>query len=129
MCGSDEYYARTMRQVLDLPVLGRDGEYYSRALRRVWIEVRGKTYESNRDQYDFVVYCRRAQIVLDAAPGKEAADKLRPLLDHLPRTIRADVERLLAASDEMQHRRAERHKLSRLGLLYGRRITPIPLPG
>ncbi len=129
VCGSDEYYARTMRQVLDLPVFGRDGEYYSRALRRVWLEVRGKTYESQRDQYDFVVYRRRVEVAHGAAPGKEAADKLRPLLDHLPRALKADIERLLAASDEVQHRRAERHKLRRMGLMYGRRITPIPLPG
>ena len=128
-CGSDEYLGRTMRKVDDLPVFGRDGEYYSRALRRVWIEVRGKTYESQRDQYDFVVYCRRVEVAHGAAPGKEAAGKLRPLLDHLPRAIRADIERLLDASDEVQHRRAERHKLARLGLLLGRRITPIPLPG
>jgi len=41
----------------------------------------------------------------------------------------AQDARLLAASDEVQHRRAERHKLRRMGLMYGRRITPIPLPG
>lgn len=128
-CGSDEYYARTMRQVHDLPVFQRDGKYYSRALRRVWLEVRCKTYEPNRDLYEFVVYCRRVEVAHGEAPGKEAADKLQILLDHLPMAIKADIKRLLAASDEVQHRRAERYKMAKQGLLLGRRITPIPLPG
>lgn len=126
--GTDEYLATTKRQVFDLPILGRDGEYCSRTLRRVWIEVRGKTYESHRDQYDFFHYCRHADAALETAPGKEAASKLRALLDLLPRTVRSEVANLLAKSNEVEHRRLERYRMMKILNSHNRRVRPLPLP-
>ena len=126
--GTDEYLATNKRQVFDLPIFGRDGEYCSRTLRRVWIEVRGKTYESHRDQYDFFHYCRHADATSEIVLGKEAANKLRALLNHLPRAIRSDVADLLAKGDEVEHRRWERYRIIKILNSRGRRVIPLPLP-
>ena len=91
-------------------------------------QVRGKTYESHRDQYDFFHYCRHADATSEIVLGKEAANKLRALLNHLPRAIRSDVADLLAKGDEVEHRRWERYRIIKILNSRGRRVIPLPLP-
>lgn len=50
--------------VIDLPILNKDGRYYSRSLKRQWDEVRGKTYETqprrlNNGSFDHTIEERR----------------------------------------------------------------------
>lgn len=117
--------------VTDLPILNKDGRYYSRSLKRQWDEIRGKTYETqprklNNGSFDRTVEeCRKIQCeyflysykCLDEEEivcGEETIKVLHSILKLLPPWAQKSARRAIEINRRYKEVRASNRSLMKL---------------
>lgn len=112
--------------VTDLPIFNNDGTYYSRALKRTWIEVAGKTYEitirsfgrtvetERKDNCDLFLYSLNRITEDESDCGEEVAKVLKRVVKLLPAEVQKKIYHTLQVHERCREQKETFWKMLKL---------------